>query len=1273
MSSPVSQAFRKNGRDFLHEPAGNEDLDSGNQFSEPQTATPSREYFSHILCHGRHELTAELPLTPSGHSRVIGYLPRTICNAASPLDGRATTLVMASLPLQNASIGDYVRETLPQRRSVSVSSIVSNASPSLKPRFDLDKHGQALQRLETYGSLKSVPSSQHVGDTINRPSMSSSESRWAFSVEDHAAGLPYSLHQQPGSSIETTDQELMVDFPPSSIQYPPNTVSRSRMIDPGDFPESVNLPETEGMASLQKAPPCSTWSLPCTSTRVTQQALHSSQVPPKPHQATPLGSSNMKSFASDASPDLLSQNPTPERSSENDIFGKMVRNFGPGVRGGQQYENVSPYNMKSGRQNWSLIGEANLHTACQVDTIVQSPKFKDIDEYTWSPPPSDDGQEAPPLPPASAPHHAPSDALRVSSLFGLTSDFHGGSTWSVSQSKQDISSLSGSSGSVSIIDGPLPRIDFLVPVGKNDLDSRSQFLSSSQHISSAGSRRSSSILISYSGMIMNGISSRPMSVTELKEEVLHLPENRGKTGLSSLISRVQSSQEDCGTSSGHIREEHERDSPIEPFPLDQAWNLSTDPGPGSSQTSSSLSTDRYGGCLSGCKVLSGVPLSRARCPTPPLLFGKKAISEPARSNATFRHALGGTVGIFDQYSRITRPKKTSRLPTALCSLGEENWETGSAEIGAHTQEVDSITFGSKISSSLGDNSDSENLSLAHATLSPFRRFTAGPMLQHPAPPRCNYSFMLLKNSQTGDLVQVPHYASPLSLPKDNASAQLASRIHADSIYQHPSPLRAEHNHPFTSSPPIINSARPSSATSDRDNCAAVQQDHLNSHSSSCGLSESVQEAKEKPSRHLFYKTTQDVLQLPFLATNQDQQEKEPSNQSSAWLSTVSEVTSSEPPLPQKGDLLKLKFWDGRGYKDGSLEQTGNLEVGSSLADSSTPGANFSRSSETLARSLIQVSDISPSLVRIHGKEVVQKDLVLSRQHRLPNFHKSLEGLFGRQDSLTSISITDFHPQSSSAYEPRLQNRSPQNCSSHQHISSSERYSGLMASPSAQKASAPNLSPSDGQGLHITSSTLLPRNLFLHSDEDGPQYNFSQQHSIERRGRYPETDSASTDDPTTPSSTDTRPFVQNGVVHTDAAPPILYHPVYGCDRPWDHIRPGPLRPRPRLDLLGRPLLQRPIARAESPHLHRIPHLPTPELLERHILLSRVYLIPSMVIPPIALVYGHGYMDGIMRLHTADEINGFRSTEKTIALCWGYGLSALCIFAIVIAMIIISASA
>lgn len=1123
MFSPMSQIFRKNGGESPPvEPAGNEDLESGRGSSAPQTSTASgyqwspsrvylpqiqsihaskvpqtptssREFISHIQHNGQYGSAAQvplmpsgpLPLTPSGSLRVVGYLPRTIYSD-SPTFVSPTRLIMPSQPSQNASNRDFMSNNGPRCRSTSISRIASHrspspGSPSPESPFDPSKHGQALRRLETHGSLKTIPSCVKEVDALNRTSILWSEIGRGFFEEDHIAEPSVSPSQPQESRnlaepYEKADQRSGTNHSSRLIQCLPNSIYQPEVLRQGD---------SGGVIELQ---------------------------------------------------------------NEN----------GHGL---------------------------SIHTP------------EEIDEYLWSPAPSDDEQEA-----QSGPHD--NDHMRA---------------WS------------GSSIYPGVIDSPLPHIDVLIPAGDFDLDSHSNPLISSQQASNMGSRESSRVLFRYSGVITDGASARPMSETELKEEVIHSLGNRAKTGSSMLSSKNSSSQADHHIDLEQFREEHDLNARPEACPRVRVHSPSADAGPGSSQTSSSLSTDRYD---RDHKARPG-PSPRTRCPTPPLLFGRYAISAPEKSKPVSRPALGRTISRFDQLA------ETGRLPTPLRSLGEQDWETVSAETEAATHTFSGNAFDMKTGSSLADNSDSGSLSLSKETSYPPREVR--PVMQHPGHPRHNHSYMLLKNSQTGDLVQVPQYeyACGGRLPINNASAQLVSRVRADSTYQHPSPLRVHHSHPFTSSPPVTR--------------------FENSESSSSGLSAGVSEVKEKQIQNSLYKTNQNLSRVPDPAVDQFQymvNSKEQSHQSSAWLSTVSEVASSEPSLPGNGATFpNVVVWDGKGHVNVTPERGGNREVGSSLADASSPGANFSSSPAPLARSPIQYSDTPPYLD--HGN----KDL-------LGNFHKSLARPFNPEDTATSITHTENRSRSHSASGPQMKDRKP---SPRRRRSSSESDSRLMDPPSAQKSSALRVSSSDSYAQQTASSGLLLRNPFSHPDDNESQYHSSQRNFVERRLRQPKADDASVDDPITPSSTGSGPFVTRDMtVYTDTPPPIFDHPVYGCERPWDRVRPTRPRPRPHPNPPRRPLNPRPIARAESPHLHRIPHQPTAELLKRHARVSQLYLILFTILPPVGIMYGHGYMDGIMRFHTAGEIDGFRNTEKTVALCLGYGAGALCMAAMVIAVIIISAS-
>lgn len=1276
----MSQFFRKKGGDSPAKPAGNEELECGHGSSSPQkptagryqsspsmvylsetqsihasevpqTPTTGREYISHVQYNGQYGSAAQVPLTPSGPSRVVGYLPRTIYSDSSPFFS-PTSLIMPSQLFRNPSNRDIMSNSGPQRRSTSISSIASHRSPSPRSPFDPSKHGQALRRLETHGSLKTIPSGQQEDDALNRTSISWSEFGRELFVEDHTAEFGDSLPQQPGSrttadSYEQADQRSGIDHSSPLIQYLPNSVYQPEMLSQGDSSRVIEMHEPlkiEGDQGLRGNLPSFVFPLPIADAddpnQVIHLALHQSHVPSEPHQALSSKSLSGKPIATNPLPNSWSNSTSSEGMPERVLDIQSIGN--------------------------------------SAHTFIQSPTFEKMDEYLWSPAQSDDEQEAPSGPHTQIPRHAPSDDLHASPISGHTSASHDGFSQSSEPYGNDhIHSRSGSSNYPCVTDSPLPHIDVLIPAGAFNLDSHSDLLSSSQHASNAGSKESSSVLYRYSGVITDGASSRPMSEIELKEEVLHSLGDQAKTGLSMPNSKDLSSQADRHIHLEQIRGEHDPNARREAFPLNRVHSPSADAGPGSSQTSSSLSTGRYDGNQSDHKACLGnhcLPSSRTRCPTPPLLFGRHAISAPEDSKTMSTPALGHTISRFDQHAKVIRLNETGRLPTPLCSLGEQDWETISAETEVNTHTSNGIVFDTKTGSSLADNSDSGSLSLSKETSYPFRGSQARPVMQHPGHPRHNHSFVLLNNSQTGDLVQVPQYeyASGGRLPNNNASTQLVSRVRADNTYQHPSPLRIEHNHPFSSSPPVVRLAKPS-ATRVEESCNFIEPNRLSSELSSSGLSAGVREVKEKQTQNSLYKKNQNLSRVrdPAVAKNQYVMDsKEQSHQSSAWLSTVSEVASSELSLPGNGaTFTNMVVWDGEGHVNVTPERGANREVGSSLADASSPGANFSSSSAPLANSPIQVSDTPPSLGQSFHRQIIGHDLDHGSQHLLGDFHQSLARSFNRKDSATSTTNTENRSRSHSASGPRPMHRKP---SPRRRRSSSESHSSLMDSPSAQKASALYSSSLDGYAQQTTSSGLLLRNPFSHPDDDESQYNLNQHNVLERRLRQPKADDASVDDPTTSSSSGSRPFVRDGVVHTDSAPPILDHPVYGRDRPWDLIRPIHPRPRPHPNPLRRPLFQRPVARAESPHLHRIPHPPTPELLERHVLISRIYLVLFSVFPPMGIIYGHGYMDGIMRFHTRGEINGFRNTEKTIALCSGYGLSAMCILAIVIAMIIISAS-
>lgn len=114
------------------------------------------------------------------------------------------------------------------------------------------------------------------------------------------------------------------------------------------------------------------------------------------------------------------------------------------------------------------------------------------------------------------------------------------------------------------------------------------------------------------------------------------------------------------------------------------------------------------------------------------------------------------------------------------------------------------------------------------------------------------------------------------------------------------------------------------------------------------------------------------------------------------------------------------------------------------------------------------------------------------------------------------------------------------------------------------------------------------------------------------------------------------------------------------------------PRPVSVCLSRPVAQPrsrpfPVARAESPHLLRVPRLDYEQAREWQRSLGRRWvagLALSIVGFPMLIVLGAGLMDGIVAWHTEGEIDGFGGEEKKLAfvvggVCCGLLAAAICV--------------
>jgi len=121
-------------------------------------------------------------------------------------------------------------------------------------------------------------------------------------------------------------------------------------------------------------------------------------------------------------------------------------------------------------------------------------------------------------------------------------------------------------------------------------------------------------------------------------------------------------------------------------------------------------------------------------------------------------------------------------------------------------------------------------------------------------------------------------------------------------------------------------------------------------------------------------------------------------------------------------------------------------------------------------------------------------------------------------------------------------------------------------------------------------------------------------------------------------------------------------VYGNARPSDRAQQQRGRVQACEDKIHRP-----IARFESPHLHRIPHTPSAEVLERREQISKLWLPIFCAIPPCALIFGYGYADEIMRIQSGGEADSFTDWSKMFAVLWALSATPVIIVVAVVCVV------
>ena len=323
-----------------------------------------------------------------------------------------------------------------------------------------------------------------------------------------------------------------------------------------------------------------------------------------------------------------------------------------------------------------------------------------------------------------------------------------------------------------------------------------------------------------------------------------------------------------------------------------------------------LSDDGNAGELGPGGSQSSSSLSAARpkiirSGTPPLFFGSRAISrEQETRNRLLAHSqIGRALG------------------------GEEDdqdWETVADSHGPSRRGLQDITVSAGTGSSLADFSDSSNPSAV-------RSIPRGQRYLPPVHPRYQHAWTMLQDAQSGNLILTPEYSeNDVSADLNSVAPQRAS--YDTSNYHHPMPLSEQHHNPFNSAPTLIRPSDGALCTEERSPPPIPIKSPLRQ-------VVSLRSAENVSGRNL--------IQVD----------------DGEWLSTVDGATSINEDKDislRKGSFAQMAIVGARANIIGTPEGTGAREVGSSLADASSP-PNDIETPENMVRSVHHRRTIDGSL------------------------------------------------------------------------------------------------------------------------------------------------------------------------------------------------------------------------------------------------------------------------------------------------------------------------
>ncbi|KAL8832776.1 MAG: hypothetical protein Q9191_000048 [Dirinaria sp. TL-2023a] len=672
----------------------------------------------------------------------------------------------------------------------------------------------------------------------------------------------------------------------------------------------------------------------------------------------------------------------------------------------------------------------------------------------------------------------------------------------------------------------------------------------------------------------------------------------------------------------------------------------------------------------------GIETVRTRTGTPPLLFGSNAIPD----------------------SRV--------FPVAS---SEHDWETEDG-VSRHNTQVTHVQGGV---SSFADYSSSSSEMRARG-LPP-----GGRVLQYPPHPRYLHTWNMMRDARTGQILFLPEDRAVTSqFPYQNAltSSAMRQQLFVDN-----------HGAAMDSGSHIDAAQEPHYAVSEQASISGYDSD--------------------------------DNLQMITGSEEEGKPISAPKNQSSAWMSTDEGVTT-EPNVNTRardGSFAQVVIANQQANITGTPEGTGAREVGSSLADVSSPNPAFSSSPFDISSPALRYQNISNSEKKAHRRTIDGSLDTLKTQSSEELFKKLQGASIARSSVYSADEEFTALPQASSNLPPEIIEHRQQLIDHNllprpiaPHYQEPKRLSLPLDSltPSKNKkattATGANLSRHFQQ--FIPSAAILPtmRKRSPHRREpamDHASTDFelevthprrskksargkegrkrkvsdgegstaldnkntaapTERHIIEGQEDRVDIKTVSTEpvqlEPATVPTAATDSSSANGVdrnendnhgtqrVDTPAMIPFRVDNEYKRSRlknhEWDLLYtdlPGresgterigrPLqRPRPRP--AGPTQTNRPIARVRSPHLYAIPRTPEDNLLARQKELGRVILVLCILLPPLWLLFGHGYLDYMMDYLTYGACRGMRKEEKRVALFLGYSTIAAVVIGIPVGVVV-----